>query len=175
MAGNSKAGVNGLYEMGANVWEWIQGEGPQARTRGGSWWYGAQPMHREHSAYKPKDFYAIYIGFRCASDLWISKTLHFLNFDPKFSPQKHRSHLFYLPSKQNWVNLMHFFVVPEVSPKSNCLNLNEENPMRKYIQGAFRQFCFLMIAPLLIAFAGPAAFAQLTKVCLLYTSDAADE
>ena len=36
--------------------------------------------------------------------------------------------------------------------------------MRKYIQGAFRQFCFLMIAPLLIAFAGPAAFAQLTKV-----------
>ncbi|MGB0486070.1 MAG: formylglycine-generating enzyme family protein, partial [bacterium] len=69
MAGNSKAGVNGLYEMGANVWEWIQGEGPQARTRGGSWWYGARPMHREHSAYKPKDFYAIYIGFRCASDL----------------------------------------------------------------------------------------------------------
>ena len=36
MAGNSKAGVKGLHEMGANVWEWIQGEGPQARTRGGS-------------------------------------------------------------------------------------------------------------------------------------------
>jgi formylglycine-generating enzyme len=69
LAGNSKAGVNGLHEMGANVWEWIQGNGPQARTRGGSWWYGARPMHREHSAFKPKDFYAIYIGFRCASDL----------------------------------------------------------------------------------------------------------
>ena len=69
MAGNSKAGVNGLHEMGANVWEWIQSEGSQARTRGGSWWYGARPMHREHSAYKPKDFYAIYVGFRCASDL----------------------------------------------------------------------------------------------------------
>ena len=27
MAGNSKAGVNGLHEMGANVWEWIQSEG----------------------------------------------------------------------------------------------------------------------------------------------------
>ncbi len=69
LAGNSKAGVNGLYEMGANVWEWILGEGEQARTRGGSWWYGARSMHRKHFAYKPKDFYAIYIGFRCASSL----------------------------------------------------------------------------------------------------------
>ena len=36
--------------------------------------------------------------------------------------------------------------------------------MRKYIQGVFRQFCFLMIAPLLIAISGPSAFAQLSKV-----------
>ena len=36
--------------------------------------------------------------------------------------------------------------------------------MRKYIQGVFRQFCFLMIAPLLMAFAGSSVFAQLTKV-----------
>jgi hypothetical protein len=36
--------------------------------------------------------------------------------------------------------------------------------MRKYIQGVFRQFCFLMIVPILIAFAGSSVFAQLTKV-----------
>lgn len=68
LAGVTKAGVNGLYDMGANVWEWVQTEGDDARTRGGSWWYGSRPMHREHAAYKPKDFFAIYIGFRCAAD-----------------------------------------------------------------------------------------------------------
>ena len=36
--------------------------------------------------------------------------------------------------------------------------------MRKYIQGVFRQFCFLMTSTLLIAFAVPSVFAQLTKV-----------
>jgi len=60
--------------------------------------------------------------------------------------------------------LIHFLAVPEASWKSDCLNSNEENPMRKYIQGVFRQFCFLMIVPILIAFAGSSVFAQLTKV-----------
>lgn len=69
LTGSTKEGVNGLTEMGANVWEWVQGTGNQARTRGGSWWYGAGPMHRDHQAFKPKEFYAVYIGFRCAQDL----------------------------------------------------------------------------------------------------------
>ena len=34
-------GVNGLYDMGANVWEWaFIGQGPQQGTMGGSWCYG---------------------------------------------------------------------------------------------------------------------------------------
>ncbi len=68
LTGSTRKGVNGLQEMGANVWEWIASDGTQAPTRGGSWWYGARPMHREHRATKPKSFYAVYIGFRCVAD-----------------------------------------------------------------------------------------------------------
>jgi formylglycine-generating enzyme required for sulfatase activity len=57
LAVSSKADVNGIYEMGAIVWEWILTDCAQARTQGGPCWYGAQPMHREHSAYKPCDLY----------------------------------------------------------------------------------------------------------------------
>ena len=67
-AGTSRAGVNGLHDMGANVWEWAVGEdeaGTQP-TMGGSWWYGAAQMHREHRAGKPADTAVVYIGFRCA-------------------------------------------------------------------------------------------------------------
>lgn len=67
--GRSKAGVNGLYDMGANVWEWVDsGPGSEQVTRGGSWWYGPAPMHHDHRALKPADFYVVYIGWRCAAD-----------------------------------------------------------------------------------------------------------
>jgi formylglycine-generating enzyme required for sulfatase activity len=69
-AGSTPLGVNGLHEMGANAWEWVdepagaQGEAPR-RTRGGSWWYGAQQMRAEHLQSKPADTAVVYIGFRC--------------------------------------------------------------------------------------------------------------
>jgi len=66
----TRAGVNGLFDMGANVWEWVDaGRGNERRTRGGSWWYGAAQMRADTIADKPADFTAVYIGFRCAKDL----------------------------------------------------------------------------------------------------------
>ncbi len=62
-------GVNGLYDMAANVWEWTDnGPGDQKTTRGGSWWYGARQMHRDHMATKPADTAVVYIGFRCGQN-----------------------------------------------------------------------------------------------------------
>ena len=63
--GTTKAGVNGLFDMGANVWEWARsGKGATAATMGGSWWYGAAQMKAHYGATKPRDMAAIYIGFR---------------------------------------------------------------------------------------------------------------
>ena len=67
-AGATKAGVNGLHDMGANVWEWVDAGDAEKRTRGGSWWYGAAQMRADHIASKPRDMAVVYIGFRCARD-----------------------------------------------------------------------------------------------------------
>lgn len=68
---DTPAGVNGLHDMGGNAWEWVDeppGAGGSAArlTRGGSWWYGAAQMRREHIQDKPGDTAVVYIGFRCA-------------------------------------------------------------------------------------------------------------
>jgi len=67
--GSTVAGVNGLYDMGANVWEWTENGAETAKgTCGGSWWYGAFRMRSDDYATKPRDTAAVYIGFRCVRD-----------------------------------------------------------------------------------------------------------
>jgi formylglycine-generating enzyme required for sulfatase activity len=66
-AGTTARGVNGLFDMGANAWEWVDGTiGGDRITRGGSWWYGAAQMKQDHRVGKPADTAVVYIGFRCA-------------------------------------------------------------------------------------------------------------
>jgi formylglycine-generating enzyme required for sulfatase activity len=71
-AGTTRRGVNGLFDMGGNAWEWVNSGGDRAsdkRTRGGSWWYGAASMLDSHVQSKPAQMSAVYIGFRCARDV----------------------------------------------------------------------------------------------------------
>jgi len=72
-AGSTPAGVNGLFEMGGNAWEWVDEPrgatgNAERRTRGGSWWYGAAQMRAEHLQGKPAGTAVVYIGMRCARD-----------------------------------------------------------------------------------------------------------
>ncbi len=60
------AGVNGLYEMGGNVWEWVDtGDSNERITRSSSWWYGPERQRESDVATKPRDTRVVYIGFRC--------------------------------------------------------------------------------------------------------------
>lgn len=62
-------GVNGLYDAGANVWEWLaDGRGDDRLIAGGSWWYGPDQMRADAFQYKQATFYAVYVGLRCVYD-----------------------------------------------------------------------------------------------------------
>jgi formylglycine-generating enzyme required for sulfatase activity len=68
--GQTRRGVNGLFDMGANAWEWLEDRrGADALTAGGSWWYGPAQTLRESMQWKDHAFAAVYIGFRCIYSL----------------------------------------------------------------------------------------------------------
>jgi formylglycine-generating enzyme len=68
--GTTKRGVNGLYDMGGNAWEWTADRrADDAMTAGGSWWYGADMTRADGAQWKAASFNAVYIGFRCAYDI----------------------------------------------------------------------------------------------------------
>jgi len=69
LTASTKPGVNGLFDMGGNVWEWTstQRNGGYI-TRGASWWYGPERQQEADIESKSADIAFVYIGFRCVAD-----------------------------------------------------------------------------------------------------------
>ena len=61
-----KSGINDLYDMGGNAWEWgLDKRGKERITLGASFWYGPEKTKESGFQFKDKDFHVVYIGFRC--------------------------------------------------------------------------------------------------------------